>query len=116
MTVDNVAPVVIVSMVTTTITPTFSTRVISGTVSDGSGSSVVFVTIETPAGKVYQQAALRNGNAWTYDLDAVFPGNYRIWVSASDDAGNVAAKGPYDITVASWLSETIHLPIITQNW
>ena len=50
VTVDNVAPVVTVSMVTTTITPTFATRVISGTVSDGSGSSVVFVTVRTPIG------------------------------------------------------------------
>ncbi|MGC9395308.1 MAG: tandem-95 repeat protein, partial [Anaerolineae bacterium] len=116
VTVDNVAPAVTVSMVTTTITPTFSTRVISGTVSDGSGSSVVFVSVKTPTGKVYQEAALRDGNAWAYDLGAVFPGHYVLWVSASDDAGNVTTKGPYNVTVASWLSEINYLPLIMQNW
>ncbi|MFN2285145.1 MAG: hypothetical protein ACK2UQ_12045, partial [Anaerolineae bacterium] len=116
VTVDNVAPAVSVSMVATTITPTFATRVISGTVSDGSGSSVVFVSVKTPAGKVYQEAVLRDGNVWAYDLDVVFPGHYLLWVSASDDAGNVTTKGSYDITVASWLSEINYLPLIMQNW
>ena len=116
VTVDNVAPAVTVSMVTTTITPTFATRVISGTVSDGSGSSAVFVSVKTPAGKVYQEAALRDGSAWAYDLGAVFPGRYSLWVSASDGAGNITTKGPYDVTVASWLSEKSYLPIIMQNW
>ncbi len=121
VTVDNVPPRLTATDLMTTVTPTIKAGVLSGTVADGGGVSAVFVVVQTPAGahttrgEVYQEPVAWEGTTWSYDLEAVFDGRYRLWVNASDRAGNVTTAGPFEVTVLSWL-RSVYLPLVMQNW
>jgi hypothetical protein len=112
--VDNVAPLVTVTHVLSEVewadygpggTP--DGPVISGTVSDGSGVSAVRVRLDTPTGSSYEEAAEHQGGAWSYTPILEGPGLHRLYVRATDAAGNVSVRGPFDLLAAASLSPTL---------
>jgi subtilisin-like proprotein convertase family protein len=112
--VDNVAPVVTVTMAV----PEFyldegSTTVLSGTVTDGGPTSDVSLLVQTPDGEFQRTGAARDGAQWWFDLQPWNPGRYVLWVSASDLAGNVTTAGPFAVQVKL---RQVFLPLVARNY
>lgn len=115
--VDTVAPVITVTtvltevMITQEMTETIT--VLSGTVSDGGQMNRLSVSVQTPGGSfATESAALAEGN-WRYDMSTGILGQYTLWVSGIDEAGNAATVGPYQVLVHE--PRLAHLPIVMCN-
>jgi len=111
--VDNVAPVISVTgVLSESILLGEATTIVSGTVSDGSPVTRVFVHIQLPDGTIYRKTAARDGDRWWFDLQPLFEGQYTMWVNASDKAGNTTTVGPFDVKVQAPLMHTVYLPLV----
>jgi len=101
--VDNVAPVIVVSSTVylAPVQPSSTTvRVLTGTVSDGSGIRRMEAFVQTPEGDLLgAPVGMGEDGRWWYDLELSTPGSYRITVSAVDKAENAAVTWPYTVTV-----------------
>lgn len=107
--VDTVSPVLQVTQVHTSISLSSApTVVLTGTVSDGSEVTEVYVRVETPSGQVYWTVAESDGVNWQFAPEVAETGVYTIRIEAWDAAGNVQNAGPYSFVVTS----LIYLPVI----
>ncbi|MDY7076379.1 MAG: LamG-like jellyroll fold domain-containing protein [Chloroflexota bacterium] len=110
--VDNVPPVVTVTTwirYVATITPTL---VLGGEVSDGGGSSDVYVIIEAPDETLTSTLAARDGDNWSYSLYSETEGVYTLRIEARDTKGNISGYGPYEVSVGV---QKIYLPLVLRN-
>jgi subtilisin-like proprotein convertase family protein len=119
LVVDNVAPKITVTHVTTRATFAQCLDVLAGEVTDGSLTAGgddglrISVLIEGPSG-TYNEAATRAGTRWHYRLRPSAPGTYRLSVSAYDRAGNVTTGEPFDVQVTPW--QQLYFPLVGQNY
>jgi subtilisin-like proprotein convertase family protein len=110
--VDNVPPVITTTRFARSFGLSLTVAALAGIVSDGGQVGGVFITVQSPEG-VYREAAVLDGNAWSYDLHPVSVGIYRLWVTAVDLAGNVATTVPFEVEIRS-VTRT-YLPIVMRN-
>ena len=113
--VDNVAPVMTVTQLIATAPLTHSLPVLNIAATDGSGVAQVLVLVDAP-NTTYATLATRDGAGWHFDLDPSLIGTYRLWISAYDNAGNVASSGAYQVNVTGPLPYTTFLPIVAYNY
>jgi hypothetical protein len=111
--VDNVAPVVTVTHALASAPLTATIRALEGLATDGGEVGSIFVTVQSPTGRVTLDLATLDGDAWYYDLQPTVEGRYALWVSACDSAGNVAAVGPFVVDVAIPI---VYLPMVFHDY
>ena len=100
--VDTRAPSVTVTTVISNIGSAVSSPVLSGTITDGGGVSLVRVRVFAPDGQTYVETASVTGAAWAWIPQAALTeGTYQLRVEGVDLAGNVREKGPYLVTVSA---------------
>jgi subtilisin-like proprotein convertase family protein/PKD repeat protein len=94
------------------------TRVISGTVTDGSTALDravhMYAFVKPPAsatGSARNLQVSRQGDVWWLELSPAAGGRYTIWINAADSAGNVTTVGPYYVTVVQ-LTATADSPAL----
>ncbi len=102
LVVDNVGPVLTVTeALEASLWGAVPQQVLAGTTTDGGGEVIsVTASVQTPNGDFYTVATDRNAAAWQYDLLPTSGGDYTLWVSARDAAGNQTVAGPYAVTAA----------------
>jgi hypothetical protein len=110
--VDTVAPVVTVTTWMRNVPSVAATVVLSGTASDGSGSSDVYVIAEAPDETFSSTLATRDGAGWQYALHPETEGVYRLRIEARDRKGNASGYGPYDVSVGV---QEIYLPLVLRG-
>jgi hypothetical protein len=110
--VDNVPPVVTVTTWVKLLSTVSPTLVLGGGVSDGSGSSDVYVITETPSKTLTSTLAARNGDNWSYMLYPKGEGTHVLRIEARDAEGNVSGYGPYNVTVGV---KVVYLPLVVRN-
>lgn len=110
--VDTVAPVVTVTTWVRNIPSVTPTVVLSGTVSDGSGSSDVYVIAEAPDETFSSTLPTHDGSNWRYTLRPEMEGVYALRIEARDAKGNVSGYGPYNVSVGV---NKIYLPLVLRN-
>ncbi|HHJ05920.1 MAG TPA: hypothetical protein ENK24_00300, partial [Anaerolineae bacterium] len=113
-TVDNVPPTLTATLLTAANPLTFTVPALAGAASDGGAVSNVYVTVQTPAGRVYAERVELTGGNWQYDLRPMMPGKYTLWARAGDLAGNIAEIAPFEVDITS--PSTLYLPIIMRNY
>jgi hypothetical protein len=111
--VDNVAPVVTVTHVLASAPLTATIRALEGLATDGGEVGSIFVTVQSPTGRVTLDLATLDGDTWYYSLKPTVEGRYVLWVSACDSAGNVAAAGPFVVDVAIPI---VYLPMVSHDY
>jgi hypothetical protein len=110
--VDTVPPVVTVTTWVKHLPAPAPTLVLSGTVSDGSGSSDVYVLVQTPGQPLSSTLATRDGDSWSYTLHPATEGSYTLRIEARDAKGNARGYGPYGLFVGV---SKIYLPLVLKN-
>jgi hypothetical protein len=112
--VDTVAPVVTVTTWLRSIPSVTPAVVLSGTVSDGSGVSDVYVIASMDVTTVTYSSTLaaRSGAGWQYTLHPETEGAYSLRIEARDEKGNVSAYGPYSVSVGEMKT---YLPLVLRN-
>lgn len=113
--VDNVAPVMTVTQLINRTPLTYSVPVLNIAATDGGGVAQMLVFVEAP-NTTYTTLAMRDGDGWHFDLEPSLIGTYRLWISAYDNAGNVASSGAYQVNVTGPLPYTTFLPIVAYNY
>ncbi len=99
--VDTVPPVITVTKHVDYLPIAVPTLVLSGTVSDGSGVSDMYVGVETPSGNSVWEKIERDGSLWSYTLHPQEHGLYHLWIKSQDTEGNTGEYGPYDVGVVA---------------
>jgi hypothetical protein len=110
--VDTVPPVVTVETWVRQISTLTSTRVLSGTISDGSGTGDIYVLVEAPDQTRISTLAARDGDSWSYTLHPEMEGTYTLRVEARDQKGNTSGYGPFDVVVGL---KGLYLPLVLRN-
>jgi uncharacterized repeat protein (TIGR01451 family) len=59
----------------------------------------VSVRVQPPRGELTVLPAARDSGAWWFDLPALMPGQYTLWVDGEDLAGNTTSVGPFTVNV-----------------
>jgi hypothetical protein len=111
--VDNVAPVVTVTHALASSPVTSTIRVLEGLATDGGEVGSIFVTVQSPTGRVTLDLAPQDGDTWHYDLQPTVEGRHVLWISACDGAGNVAAAGPFTVEVREPI---VYLPLVSRHY
>jgi uncharacterized repeat protein (TIGR01451 family) len=106
---DNVPPVLVADQFLAQVPLSSTLTVLSGEVQDGGPSVEVSVRLQPARGDLTRLAAARDGSAWWFDLPALVPGRYSLWVDAEDLAGNTTSVGPFTVEVTC----TDATPVIT---
>jgi hypothetical protein len=120
VTVDNVPPSVDVTQVLTEVLKQDPSDpvVLEGTASDGCDVSNLEVVVYAPDGTSYREAVQWDGaNNWQYapDFDSRDTGDYVLRVEATDGAGNVTRKGPFDLLVKEGAPPSNNPPTVTAD-
>ncbi len=97
--IDTVPPKVTVDTWIPVVFGVTSTTVLSGTVTDGSGVSELYVILASPGGGISSTLAVRDGDAWAYTLSPTMVGTYTLRLEARDAQGNTSGYGPFDVVV-----------------
>jgi hypothetical protein len=113
--VDTVAPEVAVTGWVGTLPSLEPTRVLSGTVSDGSGASQVYINVTAPEGEVSSYQAARDGDAWSFTLNPETAGFHSLEVEAWDAKRNTSTLGPFPVFVEGAPS-MVYLPLVTRGY
>ncbi len=111
--VDNVPPVITTTQLARSLGLTLTVAALAGTVSDGGRVAGVFVTVWAPEG-VYRDAAVLNGNSWSYALHPISLGVHRLQVTAIDLAGNVATTEVFEVEIRPITH--VYLPLVARNY
>ena len=96
---DNVPPVLVANQLLAEVPLSSTQTVLTGSVADGGPGVEVSVRVQAPHGDLTRLAAARGGSAWWFDLPALTPGLYTLWVDAQDLAGNATTAGPFSVDV-----------------
>ncbi|MGD8463961.1 MAG: hypothetical protein PVI09_08840 [Anaerolineae bacterium] len=96
---DNVPPVLVADQLLAQVPLSSTQRVLSGEALDGGPRVEVSVQVQPPRGELTVLPAARDGGAWWFDLPALMPGQYTLWVDGEDLAGNTTAAGPFTVDV-----------------
>jgi hypothetical protein len=116
VTIDNVAPTLMVTTLVTQTTPTGSgvpLAIVEGTSADGGGMAEIYARLEGPEG-VFWTAVQRSADRWRYTPELREPGEYRVTFQAYDRAGNAASYGPFTFAVQEGAYE-IFLPAVVSS-
>ena len=116
VTIDNVAPTLMVTTLVTQTTPTGSgvpLAIVEGTSADGGGMAEIYARLEGPEG-VFWTAVQRSADRWRYTPELREPGEYRVTFQAYDRAGNAASYGPFTFAVQEGAYE-IFLPALVRS-
>jgi hypothetical protein len=90
--------------------------VLTGTVADGSRVRRLFAVVHTPEGQLHLQPVAREGEGWSFALQAMTAGVHAVRIVAEDLAGNQTFIGPVAIEVRGIQIEVqVHLPVILHN-
>ncbi|MBN1873374.1 MAG: Ig-like domain-containing protein [Anaerolineae bacterium] len=98
-TVDTVPPVVTVETQVDSIAGLSPRLVLSGTVTDGSGISELYILLTPPGGSISSTLAAQYGDAWSYTLFPTTVGTYTLRLEARDAQGNASGYGPFEVVV-----------------
>jgi hypothetical protein len=109
--IDNVPPDLTVEYVNNQIPSIGAHLIMSGTVSDGSHSTVN-ILVDPPSGLRQRMTASVVENGWFFRAGLAAPGLYTMWVQAIDEAGNTTTVGSFTVTVVagSASTTTVFLP------
>jgi len=99
VTVDNVAPGLTATQLTSAMVLRTMATVLEGTTTDGGPSVHTSVRVKTPGGDVIVHDVREAGADWTFDLAGDAPGRYLLTVEAEDLAGNTSRVGPFAVDV-----------------
>ena len=114
--VDNVAPVITVTQVITTMVYTIDAAgLFTGRVSDGSAVTALFADVQSPSGALYNAPIAVTNGAWSFATTLDEPGRYAFHINAIDAAGNVSQSGEYFIAVGQPAVYPIYLPLLLRN-
>ena len=101
VTVDLVGPEILVDNPPSQIPRGMAIRILSGTVSDGSGVQSLRVRTAYPDGSVARSKdlAIGDGGEWEYKVQLEYQGHHTLVVEARDVRGNATQVGPIELEV-----------------